>query len=114
MNDSEFAKILNELGKYIAMEKKFIRNPMRETEFKKAIELACNLWPDANIHINDDPLQMGAMILCVEDYSISAAGVREIKTFSDIIALADNFEFYSLPDGNVKFAAVFNNVLVRI
>lgn len=114
MNDAEFTKILNALGKYLATEKNFVVNTMRETEFKKAIKLVCELFPDANIYTNDDPLQMGAMILCAEDYSLSACSEREINLFSEIIALADNFEFYALPNGNVKFAAVFNHVLVRI
>ncbi|MBQ3017401.1 MAG: hypothetical protein IJD89_00495 [Clostridia bacterium] len=114
MNDETFMGILKQLEKYLATEKKFIVNTFRETEFKKAIELACKLFPDAKIYTNDDPLQMGAMILCIEDYNISAAGETEINLFSDIIALADNFEFYSLSNGDVKFAAVFQNVLVRI
>lgn len=114
MNDTEFMNILNQLNQYLKMEKKFVLNPMRETEFKKAIELACKLFPDAKIYTNDDPLQMGAMILCIEDYSLSACGETEINLFSDIIALADNFELYPLNEETVKFAAVFQNVLVRI
>ena len=114
MNNTEFMNILNQLNNYLKMEKKFVLNSMRETEFKKAIELACKLFPDAKIYTNDDPLQMGAMILCIEDFSLSVCGETEIKLFSDIISMADNFEFYPIDEGTVKFAAVFQNVLVRI
>lgn len=114
MNDETFMQILKQLGNYLATEKNFVINPFRESEFKKAIELACKLFPDATIYTNDDPLQMGAMILCIEDYSLSATGETEINLFSDIIALADNFELYPLNEETVKFAAVFQNVLVRV
>ena len=114
MNDVEFANILYSLGEYLAREKKFTINPRRETDFKNALEIAYALFPDSKIYTEDDPLQMGAMILCIEDYNISAVGEREINLFNSMTALADNFETYALPDGNVKFAAVFQEVLVRI
>lgn len=114
MNDVEFARIMRALGRYLAKEKKFTVNPKRKEEFEKAIEFACTLFPDSHIYTKDDPIQMGAMILCVEDYNIDVVGVREMKLFHEMTALADNFEFYALPNGNVKFAAVFQNVLKRI
>lgn len=114
MNDEIFMQILKQLGNYLTREKKFIINPMREADFKKAIEIACGLFPDSKIYTEDDPLQLGAMILCIEDFDISVAGEREINLFNDMTALADNFETYALPNGNVKFAAVFQEVLIRI
>lgn len=111
MNDAEFLAILNQLKDYLAMHKTFILNPMRETEFKNAVALAYELFPEAKVTIEDDPLQMGAMILCIEDFDLD---VSEMKLFAEMIEKADNFEVYALEKGNVKFAAVFQNVLVRI
>ena len=114
MNDIEFTNILNKLGKYLAMEKKFTVNPEREAEFKKAIKIACELFHDSKVYTEDDPLQMGAMILCIEDFDISVAGEREINLFNEMTELADNFEIYALDENTVKFAAVFQEVLKRI
>lgn len=114
MNDAEFQIILNQLGQYLAMEKNFVVNPMRETEFKNAIALACELFPNAKVYIQNDPLEMGAMILRMEAFDINISGEREIKLFSDLITIADNFEVYAIEDNNIRFAAVFQNVLIRI
>ena len=114
MNDAEFQIILNQLSQYLAMEKNFVVNPMRKTEFERAIALACELFPDAKVYIQNDPLEMGAMILRIEAFDINISGEREIKTFSELIALADNFEVYAIEDGDIRFAAVFQNVLIRI
>lgn len=111
MNDKEFISILEQLKAYLAAEKTFIENPFRVTEFKKAIELSVALFPDARIDIKDDPLQMGAMILHIEDFDLD---VTETETFSELILLADNWEAYALENGNVCLAGVFQNVLVRI
>lgn len=114
LNDAEFQVILNQLSQYLAMEKNFIVNPIRETEFKKAIKLACELFPDAKVYIQNDALEMGAMILRVESFDINISDEREIKLFSELISIADNFEVYAIEDNNIRFAAVFQNVLVRI
>ena len=111
MTDAEFQDILNKLSAYLAMDKTFISNPFREMEIKKAIELAHELFPDAKIYIKDDPLQLGALILCIEDYDLD---VTEIKTFSAFIEKADNFEVYAIENGNVKMAVLFRDALVRI
>lgn len=114
MNDAEFQIILNQLSQYLAMEKNFVVNPMRKTEFERAVALACELFPDAKVYIQNDPLEMGAMILRMEAFDINISGEREIKLFSELITFADNFEVYAIEDSNIRFAAVFQNVLVRI
>lgn len=111
MNEAEFKAILDQLKAYLAMDKTFIKNPFRATEFEKAIMLAHELFPDAKIEIHDDPLQTGAGIFSIEDYDFD---VTEVALFSTMIEKADNFEIYPTNNGNVRFAAVFNNVLVRI
>ena len=111
MNDVEFQAILDQLKAYLAMDKTFIQNPFRVKEFENAIHLAHELFPDAKIEIHDDPLQMGAGIFSIEDYDLD---VTEVSLFSSMIEKADNFEIYPTNNGNVRFAAVFNNILVRI
>lgn len=111
MTDAKFNVTLKKLAEYLAMEKKFVVNPLREPEFKQAMYNAFELFPDSKIWIEDDPLQMGAMILCIEGLDFS---VTEINLFSAMIATADNFEIYPTDNENVRFAAVFQNVLVRI
>lgn len=113
LTDVEFQAILNKLNQYLETEKNFINNPFRETEIKKAIDMATQLFPDAKIELKSDPIQMGAMILRIENFDINVTGETEIKLFSDIINLADNFEIYALENGNIRFAAVFQNVLIR-
>ena len=114
MNDAEFQTILDQLSKYLSADKKFISNPFRETELMDAIAKANELFPDAKVELHSDPLEMGAMILRIEDFSLDVTGEREINLFADIIRHANNFEIYPVDAENVRFAAVFQNVLVRI
>lgn len=114
MTDAEFQLILNKLGEHLSKEKRFINNPMRQTEIKNAFVQARQLFPDAQITLQDDPLEMGAFILNIETDDITLRGVTEIKTFAKIIAAVDNFEIYALPDSRICFAAVFNDALINI
>lgn len=114
MNDAEFQGILNQLGQYLATDKNFIVNPVREPEFKRAVALANELFPNTNVYIKDDPLQMGAMILRMEAFDINISTEREIILFTELINLADNFEVYAIENGNIRLAIVFQDVLVRI
>ena len=114
MNEAEFHGILDQLSEYLTANKTFIPNPFRETELKNALTTARELFPNAKIELKDDPLQMGAMILRIEDFEIGATGEREINLFSELIKHADNFEIYPIDDDNVRCAIVFQNVMVRI
>lgn len=111
MNDEEFMAILDQLKTYIDRQNTFVENPFRMNEFTKAIKKANELFPEAKITIKDDPLQMGAMILNIEDYDLD---ITETDYFADLIKSADNWEIYSLPNGNVCLAAVFQHALVKI
>ena len=110
MNDEEFMTILDQLKTYINSEKTFIENPFRMNEFRKAIKIAATLFPEAKIEVKDDPLQMGATILHIEDYDLD---ITETNTFAELIKSADNWEIYPCENGNVCLAAVFNGVYVR-
>lgn len=99
------------LRQYLAREKMFIANPERMPDVNRATEMAEHLFPEATITIEDDPLQMGALILCIEDFDFT---VRETKCFNTIVGKADNFEIYPTDDQNVKIAIVFQNALTLI
>lgn len=114
MTDAEFQLILDKLGEYLSKEKRFINNPIRQTEIKNAFIKARQLFPDASIALKADPLEMGALIMTIAAYDITLRGATEIKIFSEIISLVDNFEIYVLKDQRLCFAAVFDDALINI
>lgn len=111
MNDEEFMQFASAVRQYLEIPKAFIQNPQRMVEVNAATEIACKLFPEANIALEDDPLQMGAIILIVEDFDIT---VRETELFTELVSKADNFEVYATDDEKVKLAIMFNNALARI
>ena len=113
MDDKEFEGLMGELEQYLAQDKVFIKNPIRMQEFQRAREIASELFQDSQISIEDDPLQMGALILRIDGLDITIRGKREIALFCELISNADNFEIYAVED-SVRFAILFNNVLVRM
>lgn len=114
MNDKEFMDLMSDLQEYLAREKAFIQNPVRYAEVQHATEIAKELFKDYNIAIKDDPIQMGALILCIEGFDIMVQGEREIKLFTELISKASNFEIYPIGDERIKFSIVFADVLARI
>lgn len=111
MNEEKFMDMIDELSKYLSKPKVFIQDPARMADVMHAMETAKYLFPEAKITIEDDPIQMGALILCIEDFDLA---VREIESFSDMISKADNFEIFHIGEENVKLAILFNGVLNRI
>lgn len=105
MND--FINILNE---YLNTQKAFVQNPKRIAEVNAATEMACRLFPKAKIELEDDPLQMGAIILTIEDCFIT---VREIKKFIELVSKASNFEIINTCE-DVKLSILFDNALIKI
>lgn len=108
MNEKQF---LDTMTEYLESQKVFIQNPQRMKDVSSAYELAQRLFPDSKIELKDDPIQMGAIFLCVEDFDIS---VRETEIFSKLISKADNFEIYATGDENVRISIMFSNALIRI
>ena len=109
--------ILDAIGKHLKREKIFVQNPARVKEVARSLEIAKILFPEHKTEIEDDPLQTGALILCIEctdvDDSILVRGTREIELFNEMTAAMDNFEIYEI-DGHIRFAAVFNGALKLI
>jgi hypothetical protein len=105
---------MGDLTKYLEAQKVFIQNPIRFADVQHATEIAKELFSEMEIAIQDDPLQMGALILCITGFDITVRGEREINLFTELISKADNFEIYSVGDEKVKFAILFNGVLTRL
>lgn len=114
MDDKEFMNLMNDFKEYLEREKIFIQNPARYADVERATEIAKELFSEYDICIKDDPMQMGAVILCIDGYDITVRGEREIKLFTELISKANNFEIYPVGDEKVKFSILFANVLTRI
>ena len=109
MND--FDQIIHATEQYLNAQKVFIQNPQRIEEIRNATEIAVELFPDAVISIVEDPLQMGALILQIEDEQLLV--VREITRFFEMLQYADNFDIFC--KGNkISISVLFNKALVRI
>ena len=114
MTDHQFQRFLGELKEYLKQPKMFVTNLDRAREFYNAVGLAKQLFTEAKIAIEDDPLQAGAMILSVETMDIVVRGTREINLFTEMISKASNFEIYNKGKDKICFAAVFQGVNKRI
>ena len=114
MNDKQFEDFTKQLEQYLAEEKVFVKNPARMQEFQHATEIANALFQDAQISIEDDPIQMGALILRIDCFDITVRGTSEINLFSELISKADNFEIYATGDERIHIAILFNNALIRV
>lgn len=114
MDNKEFLDFIGDLKKYLNTQKVFIQDPVRFSDVQQATEIAKELFKDMEVAIKDDPLQMGALILCINGFDITVRGKREIKLFQRLIDKADNFEIYPVGDESVKFALLFNGVLRRV
>lgn len=114
MTDQQFQQFLGELKTYLDKPKMFVTNLERAREFYNAVNLAKQLFPDAKVDIEDDPLQTGAMSLHIEAIDFVVRGATEIVLFTRIITLADNFEIYSKGKDKMHFAAIFRGVHKRV
>lgn len=117
MANKEFDIIMKAISKHLKREKEFAPNPVRMMDVSNAFKIATALFPDHKTEIQNDPLQTGALILCIdcteEDASMVLTGETEINLFNDMVSKANNFEFYN-HNGNIRFAAVFNGALKLI
>ena len=114
MNEFEFHLLLEKINEYLKEKKTFVENPFRVTEIKSAATMAHEVFPDAKLCINDDPLQTGSLYLHIELVDISISDEREINLFAEMISLCDNFEIYAHTDGYLVFALLFQNAFIRI
>ena len=113
LSNENFMDLMDELAKYLENEKVFIQNPARYAEVQRAAAIAKELFKEYDISLKDDPIQMGALILCISGFDITIQGEEEIALFTELISKANNFEIYPVGE-KVKFSILFANVLKRI
>ena len=114
MTDKEFHEILDKLKVYLEAEKVFIKNPFKAREMHRAIEIINELFPDSQREIKEDPLQLGAVIFTVDSYDMVVRGERELALFAELMSLIDNFEVYAASKDSIHFAAVMQEVYLKI
>lgn len=112
LTESEFAKSIKE---YLNEDKVFIKNPERYNDVIHAKQIAEELFQDScNITVENDPLQLGALILCIKGYDVTIQTAREMKLFKELISKADNFEIYPAGGEKLEFSIMFNDALTRL
>lgn len=111
MNEENFSKFAAIVEEYLETQKVFVQNPQRMQDVSAATEIACWLFPDAAIELEDDPLQMGSIILSITDFGIP---VRDTKQFADLISNANNFDIYAAGNDLVRISILFRGALTRI
>ena len=114
MNDNEFLSFVHSLEEHLKMPKTFVYNYARIAEVNRAMEIANELFPEMEIKIKDDPLQLGSLILLISGFDMTISGKREIELFRELISMADNFEIYPKGNENIKFSLMFNHALKRL
>ena len=111
MNDEEFMSLMEKLDTYMSTPKLFITDPKRMQDVTEAINIAKQLFPEANIHLAEDPIEMGALIIRIDDFDLS---VRDTEQFHLMTRNANNFEVYSIDNGDVRLSILFNHAFKRI
>lgn len=114
IDDSEFYELLKQLREHINIEKVFIENPFRMAEVERAMSILGELFPKKEKFLKDDPLQMGAVILCVDSFDMCIRGEYELALFAELCSLVDNFEIYPTSCDSMHFAAVMQGAYKRI
>lgn len=114
MEDEKFIEMLDALKEYLDEDKVFVKNIRRLSEIEHATHIAQKLFADMEITLEDDPLQMGALILCIKGYSVEVCGKENLDLFKELIDKADNFEIYPDGEDKVEFSIVFCGALTRV
>jgi hypothetical protein len=102
------------IKEYITAEKTFAENHARIKEVEHAANVAKELFDDAEVYIKQDPLQLGALIVCIESHDIVLRGLKGINLFHEIISKASNLEVYAMDDGNIRCSILFNDAFILV
>lgn len=114
MSDNEFNSFLTSLREYLEAEKVFVKNPLRERDVDRAIEILDILFPDATRSVRGNHLQTGALVFSAESDDMVVRGEEELALFAEFTSLIDNFEVYAIKDNQIRFAAILRDAFVRI
>lgn len=107
MDNNELMQFSRTLSEYLNAEKNHIPNITRFREINEAIDIAREIYPEHEIALAKDPLQMGALYLEIIGDEISAIGEREIELFQKLIDKADNFETISIDNKKIRLSICF-------
>ena len=114
LRNKEFADLLRGVKDYITAEKTFVENHARIEEVEYVAELAKKMFEDANVYIKQDPMKLGALIVCIESYDIALNNIKHICAFSEVISKASNLEIYATNDGNIRCSILFNDAFIIV
>ena len=107
MDYNDFMEFSGSLKEYLNTEKNYIPNIARLRNVSDAIDTAREIYPEHEIALVKDPLQMGALFLEITGTDISAVGEREIELFNKLTSNADNFEITPVKDEEVRLSICF-------
>ena len=113
MNEIIPQQLFDELKRYLSTPKSFVPDPLRIADVMCSVTLAHELFCHAKVEVRDDPLQMGALIVRIEDNNIEAVGSHEINQFYQLIRCADNVEIYPVDHETVSCSLVFQGAFIR-
>ena len=111
MTDKKFINFTNKMQKYLEANKHYTINKERFAMLQDMFNTALCLFADMDIVVEDDPLQLGRMILCIKGYDINVCGEADIRLFAELIFNADNFEIYACDDDKVEFNLMYNDII---
>ena len=112
MDHNDFMEFSSSLKEYLDAEKNYIPNIARLREVSDAIDTAREIYPEHEIALVKDPLQMGTLFLDITGADISAIGEREIELFQKIVSKADNFETVPLKEDMVRLSVCFTDAFI--
>ena len=108
--NDKFKSLLDAVQQYLNADKNFIENADRMKDVMESFYKGNELFPDAEIEIRHDELQLGALIIQIVDYQLDVSAEREIKTFNEIVSKANNFAFFPKGNDQVELTIMFHDV----
>ena len=111
MNKDNFTNFTDMMERHLDAKKNYKINKERFNMMQNMFNIAKHLFADMDITLEDDPLQLGRMSLCIKGYDITVCGEADIKLFAELIFNADNFEIYANEDEKVEFNIMYNDIV---
>ena len=110
MSKKEFLEFAEQMKTYLEANKINTINKKRFKDMQRMFEIATELFPDMNIEFQEDPLQLGRIILCIKGYGFDVSGTERTKMFVELISNADNFEVYSNEEEVISLDIMYGDV----
>ena len=106
----DFLDFADMMQKYLETKKTLTINKERFADMQIMFRIAHKLFPDMNIRFEDDPLQLGRLILCISGNDFDISGEENIRLFAELIFNADNFEICTNEEGVVDLNIMYGDV----